>query len=176
MSSYEILAQWNPWQNSHWFFWGQDFSPAKRHPNADLFQKAANVMQHFVRDYIHIQTNCYVLSKEIHVRWLCCQVKTGSGRHCLHCRWKDGQRNTLWCRQRVAKQGALWSSSQPLHKSQVERLKREVALFLWHRSNKELNTPSPSYHCSTTRDSAFSNSFPEIIRDIYLLYTGLLPL
>lgn len=52
-----------------------------------------------------------------------------------------------------------------LQNSQVETLKRKVALFLQYRSDKQLNTPSPSHPSSTTRDCVFSSSFPDIIKD-----------
>lgn len=64
-------------------------------------------------------------------------------------------------------------SSTSLQNSQVERLKRKAALLLQYRSNKELNTLSPSHYYSSTRDQALSNSFPATIKDIYFLYTGM---
>lgn len=77
MSGYEILTKLNPWQKSHWFLWDQDFSLVTLCPNADLFLKAANIIECFIHLYIHIQTNWDVFGQGTINRWLCCQVKMG---------------------------------------------------------------------------------------------------
>lgn len=97
------------------------------------------------RIYSYSDKLAYFWGKQRHVVWLSCQIKMDSGRHCPHWTWKDGQSNTMQCRQIGAKQSALWRSRFWYESLWLCRSTR-VVLFLARRN--EFKCYSATKHVS----------------------------